>query len=657
MTSRSCSRHGRHWAAGVLLALLVLTAVAAAPLAHAGVRLPDGQWFEQTDDLRVKVMGGHVAVSRTWLNNRWYFNPAWARLAFKYDSLGQISTIDRAGWSYHAHGPGLWAFDSKNSIVASASGYRWQDRRGNSVDYDASGRILAYADRNSVKVSFIQDQANRITGVFDHFGHQVLWFEYGIAADQVLALQVTGGADVSLPSAIRDASGRRVEYRYTSGRLTSVIDVFGNAWNYGYDTAGRLVSVGDPENRSTSVAYAANGRVSAVTHADATVTAYGYDYDSAKRQLYVQLRHPDGRPEQMWYGLDGVLRRHEIAGQPRMQLAVDGRTLARTAGNGATTREELDEWGNLVKRIHPDGGVELFEREPRFSEVTRYVDENGNETRYEYDARGNLARRVEAAGTPQARTSEYSYDQYGNRVLARRLGDSVTVEANYGYEYDQAGNLVAVTEPEGNVSRYGYDAQGNLLSFSDGRDRTWTFTYDAAGRLLAETDPLGQSERYSLDRVGNVVAYTDRRGQTWRFDYDPRDRPTARTDPLGNIARTQYDPEGFPIRLTDEEGRSQDLAYDPLKRLSSARDGRGNVVELRYPAGGRQRDLQLRPEQHRLSHFRAGVPLRRSQPSNRALRYPRRRGAADSLSIRRGRQPHRHHQCGEPSRPTTSTMR
>ena len=104
------------WSPGRLALITVLAALAV----RAEVRLPDGQWFEQEEDLRVKVMGGYVAVSRTWLNNRWYFNPAWAPLRFSYDGLGQIATIERAGWVYQARGPGAWVFDNKNSIAAVA---------------------------------------------------------------------------------------------------------------------------------------------------------------------------------------------------------------------------------------------------------------------------------------------------------------------------------------------------------------------------------------------------------------------------------------------------------------------------------------------------------------------------------------------------------
>ena len=576
--------------------MLLLALLSCLPaVSRADVRLPDGQYFEQVEDLRVKVIGGHVSVSRTWMGNQWFFNPAWAPLLLRYGPLGEVSAIERAGWRYERRGTGVWVFDNKNSITAIADGYRWQDRRGNWVEYSAPGRMRAYGDRNDVKVSFAYDVSGRLTGVFDHFDRPVLWVEYELATSAA----ASPGLDLEVyarPAAFRDSSGRRVQYDYARATLiATVTDVLGHPWQYTYDGAGRLISRTDPENHSRAVSYAPNGRVSAFTEPDGAHTAYGYDYDSAKREVYVKIIHPGGRTEEQWYDLTGVLRRHEIAGQQRSSAVSDGRTLTRTEASGAQTKEEFDEWDNLVKRTYADGGVEILEREPRFSQLARHVDENGNETRYEYDARGNLIRRIDAVGKPETRTTEYATDAYGNRTSAKRPGDAASIEASFAYAYDNAGNLIEVIDPEGNIERYSYDIQGNVLTFSDALDGAWSSAYDMAGRLTGETDPLGQIARYAYDKVGNLIAYTDRRGQVWRYEYDARDRHIASIDPLGHRARTEVDPEGYPVRELDEESRERRVAYDPLKRLQAMRDGKGNVVTLHYPEQSGERTSSFAP--------------------------------------------------------------
>lgn len=300
------------------LAIWLSVWVFASTPARAEVRLPDGEYYTAIDDLSVKVMGGHVTVSRSWFRNRWFFNAAWAPLVFTYDSLdGAVKTIARAGWQYQRTTSGVFVFDARNLIRATASGYRWQDRAGHFIDYDPQGRIQAYGERNDVRVSF-RYEGERLSGVLDHFGSQVLWYEWS-------------GGQVS---AVRDSANRRVEYRYSGERLTEVTDVLGNVWSYAYNGAGRLTVVADPQERQRRIDYAANGRVAKVTEPDDTFTAYGYDYDSAKREIYVKVVHPGGRTEERWYDLRANLRRHDVNGRTLLALTADGRARIRTDENG-----------------------------------------------------------------------------------------------------------------------------------------------------------------------------------------------------------------------------------------------------------------------------------------------------------------------------------
>jgi len=558
-----------------LLALaLAIASVSVHALEARNVRLPDGEYTESAEDLRVKVMGGYVTISRTWLRNRWWFNPAWAPLTFEYDLLdNSVKSISRAGWQYKLAGPKIstgpltYAFDQRNTILSTATGWRWQNRDGDWIEYDKAGRVQRYGDRNDVQVSFSYDSGNRMTGVLDHFGKQVLWFEY--AGDQI--------------SAIRDYANRRASYLYTGTRLTRVTDVRGYDWNYEYDAAGRLTRRTDPEGRVRVISYGSTGRVSSLTEPDGTRTAYGYEYDSAKRQVYVKALSAEGRTSEAWYDLAGIVRRQDEGGQTRLTVTSDGRDLLRTDAAGNTRRDELDEWDNLVRRVYPDGSAEVYEREPRFSRVTRYVDPNGNETRYEYDTKGNLVRLTEAVGKPESRATEFAYDAYGNQNRVTRLADAVTLESTFTYQYDDSGNLKQVTDPEGNVSRYTYDVRGSLLSLTDGRGKTWRYDYDAAGKLVSWTDPLGQAVTFEYDKVRNLVRETDARGNRTRYEYDERDRLTKTIDALGNAILAEYDRDGSLIKGTDERGNATQLQYDAQHRPTLVRDARGNTVRMEYP--------------------------------------------------------------------------
>ena len=124
------------------------------------VRFPDGDLAYAQTDLSVPVRGGAVVLSRTWADGRWYLNPAWADLKLTLDAVdGSVRSIQRGGAVFAKSGNGVFVTDDRFFIRATAApvGWRWYDRIGNWIDYDANGRIKRYGDRNNVQVSFTRN--------------------------------------------------------------------------------------------------------------------------------------------------------------------------------------------------------------------------------------------------------------------------------------------------------------------------------------------------------------------------------------------------------------------------------------------------------------------------------------------------------------------
>jgi hypothetical protein len=96
--------------------------------AQASVRvsLPNGELRASVTDLRVKVRGGQVAVERTWSNGRWYLNPAWADLRFRFNSEdGSVRYVDRAGAVYEKLGTGnVYVYDDRFFVAQTSTGWR-----------------------------------------------------------------------------------------------------------------------------------------------------------------------------------------------------------------------------------------------------------------------------------------------------------------------------------------------------------------------------------------------------------------------------------------------------------------------------------------------------------------------------------------------------
>ena len=55
----------------VLLATSLLTPAAAQPVSQS-IRLPNQEYTESREDIKVKVLGGYVRINRAWVAGRWY---------------------------------------------------------------------------------------------------------------------------------------------------------------------------------------------------------------------------------------------------------------------------------------------------------------------------------------------------------------------------------------------------------------------------------------------------------------------------------------------------------------------------------------------------------------------------------------------------------
>lgn len=541
---------------------------------HAEVRLPHGEFLDATEDLKVKVLGGFVSMTRTWDKGQWHFNPVWSQLKFTYDSLdGSVKSIDRVGAEYKKTTPGTFVLDARSFIKATATGYRWQDKTGNSIDYNAQGVIQSYSDRNDIKVNFQYDAAGKRTGVFDHYGNQVLWYEY--TADQL--------------TAIRDATNRRVTYGYTGNDLTTVVDVLNNTWRYAYLSPTKLSVRTDPENRTLTLTYDGGGRVASAKDRDNIGYTYEYDYDANKREYFVRQRTSGGKITETWYDAQSNVIRKDINAKTTLSLNTDtaARATSITDARGLTTTVTRDQWDNEIKTVYPDGATATATYDPQYSNPLTKADEKGTITKYEYDAKGNLTRLTEALNLPEQRVIEYSYDQYGQRKTENRKGNpsTNTADAITQFDYDPNGNLIQITDAENHITRYptqDYDVQGNSKKKIDARGKVWTRTYDNKGHVLTITDPLNHTTTFAYDNTGYKSRLTDAVGNVTQYSYDGRGNLVTVTDPYGAVTRYDYNDENQRIKVTDPENRIQTTEYYLDGRTSKRTDGNGNIVQYLF---------------------------------------------------------------------------
>ncbi|MFZ0725147.1 MAG: fibronectin type III domain-containing protein, partial [Desulfobacterales bacterium] len=537
----------------------------------SSVNLVMREYFLEEPDLTVKVPGGSIEAKRWYYGRKWHWEHTRQNLVFKLDALGQgVATIEKGGVVYTAVGNDAEVFTHGfYRIVRTAVGWRWEHKNGDYKIFDAAGRQTENGSRTGVigRLLYEPGAGGRLIGVADRHGRQMLWYDY--SGDRI--------------ASVADASGRRVSYGYTGGRLAEVTDVTGGVTRFEYDDEGRIAKKIDPENWASTVAYDQYGHISAVNDAAGRGYRFEYDVNEGTKETFVRITAPGGAIREIWYNRDGEPSRVDVNGRTVEKIARDGRDLIITDEKGRTTRKNYDEWDNLIREIYPDGSFVDYEYEHAFSRRIRETDENGIATVFSYDDTGNMIRKIEAAGTAVERTTEYTYDNDGNLLTTTRLADADTDAAESVLAYDESGNMVSLTDPEGGITRFTvHNVMGNILAKEDALGKLWQYAYDAAGRLEAAVDPLGGTSRFSYDKKGNKIRETDADGKETAYTYDQRGSLLSRTDATGATTFFEYNADGKLIRQTDAEGKVVRFFYDADGRLAGTIDGNGNEIVMEY---------------------------------------------------------------------------
>ncbi|OJX07154.1 MAG: hypothetical protein BGO75_09865 [Burkholderiales bacterium 68-20] len=602
-------------------------------LAHAQpstrqVSLPNQDYTESTEDLAVKVLGGQVAINRTWTFGRWYLNDRWADLVLQPDPLGGVLAVNRADRIYtrvSGTAQPTYRFDENNTIKATGpdaaplTGWQWYDREGNTIDYDATGRMLGWTNAAGVKVTLARDSQGRLSAVKDHHGREVLSLQYNASGQ---------------PTSISDPSGRSVRYEWSvpgasagtgpygsigTALLTQVTDTRGGTWRYTYTAAGYIQTRTDPAGGQIRLSYmtqparvvmatgmASTGtgstkvslppapRIASLTDETGGVTNYRIDYDRVRREYLVNIQQPGGSVHQRRYDSGGKLLQNSVDG---MELSVVSKVSATqeriTDARGLVTTIQYDSASSKrpIKTIHPDGSSETSSYDPVYNRKTRHTNALGIVSTWAYDTQGNTTQYVEAQGRPEQRTTYYGYDQWGQMTTKTRgAGDGRGPDAiTERFEYDDAGNVAKVIDGEGHATRYTYDTRGQAITQTNALGHTTRHSYDAAGNRTSSTNALNATTSYSYDARGRRTQTVSAEGRKQAVVYDSAGRVTESIAPgqsAGQGTRNSYDAAGRLSQITSPSGLVTKSSYDSQGRITRTEDPAGNVTTYEYGAKG-----------------------------------------------------------------------
>ncbi len=332
---------------------------------------------------------------------------------------------------------------------------------------------------------------------------------------------------------------------------------------------GAVLSVTGYNQQTTSVSYDAFGRVAAMARPGDTLESptVSYAYEASKplsRVVTTRLvwpGHPDTETTEEL--VDGIVAANAAAWSCRVGSGCSRMWGCSTHAARRDARFDPGSWAQAVMlprrccktlRAMMPCATRLRGRcGPLLSSASQHAPRSCRSP----PSTGMVPRPTRARPTSNTAATD-AKDGLGRVVTHSYVLGGATLGATF--TYDPAGDLLSKTDPEGNVSRYGYDGRG---------------------RRVLVADPDAGRHGYSYDENGNVVSHERPDGTTSRFTYDLADRKLTEDwdgDGAADVTnvwdvsdRTPGSPlfAGLLTRVSDPSGVTE-YEYDLRQRQSAA---------------------------------------------------------------------------------------
>ena len=522
-------------------------------------------------------------------------------VSYTYDATGRLATVTDArgkltSYTYEPGGRLERIVDANDHTVVFN-------------EYGPDGRVIAQTDARGKRGTFAWNAATEVSTYTDARGGEWIDDYDGsllVAETDPLGNTTAYTYDAALQlTSIRDARGNTTHVTYDRrgnllrrqapaplsyvekwgytirNDLAVHIDGRGNYTYFGYDASGDLTSIDGPGTSDWSYGRTSAGLMSSMTDPRGKTTTYGYDAQANRNRVTTHL----GNVTTMTF--DGASRMLTMV-EPRGNVVGANPAHYTTsftydaADHRLTTTDPL---GNVATNTYDDVG-----------NLATATDANEHTTSYAYDEANNLTTVTDARGG----TTTYAYDDVGNLVSRRDANLHITE-----YSYDLAKRMTSTTDALDRVWTFDYDGNGNLETRTDARNHTVTFGYDALNRLTTITyaDPSTPNVSFGYDANSNRISMSDgsgtetygynalnlltsasRGGATFTYAYDAAGNPIGRTYPgqtqqsltynddgrlaAANGATYTYDPDGNTLAVAGPDGVTARYSYDRAGRLT-----------------------------------------------------------------------------------------
>jgi RHS repeat-associated protein len=258
----------------------------------------------------------------------------------------------------------------------------------------------------------------------------------------------------------------------------------------------------------------------------------------------------------------------------------------------------------LISRVEDAGRLKLTTRYTydAVGNQTSVTDPRGNTTTYEYDTR-RLVTRITPPAPFNTSTTEYRYDADGRQTAEMHAsGNAGDPWRTINTQYDAAGKVIRVTQPDDTYVATTYDVVGRKATESSKSGRQAAYAYDPASRIIKITDQVSGSLDASVTRnlgavvreqrtyynTGGIATLTDGKNQTLTYYYDGFKRQKQIVYPDNSYELHGFDEAGNELVTQNRSRQLIWYSYDPLNRMDTKQPDGQAQVRFGYDYTGRR---------------------------------------------------------------------
>ncbi len=402
-------------------------------------------------------------------------DPQLGETQFTYNAQDQINTVtDARGNTTTYH------YDGLGNLLSQTS----PDTGTTTFTYDAAGNRLSQTDARGIVTNYTYDALNRIKTI-----------KYPAAPGENVTFyyDATSSTNRGIGRLTKVTNGVAINFNYDhQGNLTQLATSISGTTKYvkyTYDPAGRVTSLSYPTGRNVYYYYDSEGRINKIT------TKLG---NGATQLLLDSIGYlPFGPANSYTYG-NGLTHTQVYDTDYRLTAINVGGIFSRSYGY-----DPVDNITSIVNALDSNKNQAYS-----YDALNRLISASGGY--------GNLGYSYDAVGNRLGETRNGSSESYTYATTSNRLQQIARASGNRTFTYDAAGNPLHRTADNNSAQTFTFNKANRLHSVNVNGSLAATYTYNPLGQRVVKTLANGTKEIYHYDQAGQLLAVTDGAGASLR---------------------------------------------------------------------------------------------------------------------------------------------